>query len=84
MGNPVHNEIRRGNFSGVTPEFGRVTDIQRLFGIKRGILYRWINEGRVKSACVREPGNFKGIRLVSVDSVRRYIESQMEEITLTE
>ena len=80
----VLNQIQRGNFSEVTPEFGRVGDIQRMFGVKKGILYRWINEKRVKSICLRERGNLKGIRLISVDSVRSYIQSQMDdEVTLS-
>lgn len=78
MTNVVLGGIQRGNFTELTPEFGRVTDIQRMFGVKKGILYRWIGEGRIKSICIRERGNLKGIRLISVGSVRAYIESQMD------
>ncbi len=59
------------------PEYGRVNDIRRLFGVKRGILYRWINEGKVKSVNIVEPGNKQGIRLIQVASVREYIRAQM-------
>ncbi len=76
--NAIQGGIRRGNFTQLSPEFGRVTDIQRMFGVKKGILYRWIGEGRIKSSCIRDRGNLKGIRLISVDSVRAYIESQMD------
>ena len=47
-----------GNTSQTLPEFGRVNDVKTLFGVKRGILYRWINEGKVKSVCIREPGEY--------------------------
>jgi hypothetical protein len=60
------------------PEFGRVNDVQKLFGVKRGILYRWISEGKVKSVCIREPGNIQGVRLIHLASVRNYITSQMQ------
>jgi hypothetical protein len=59
------------------PEFGRVKDVEKLFGVKRGILYRWIGEGKVKSVCIREPGNIQGVRLIHLASVREYINSQM-------
>lgn len=43
--------VAAGNTSQVLPEFGRVNDVQKIFGVKRGILYRWINEGKIKSVC---------------------------------
>ena len=52
--------VQSGDCSGVQPEFGRVPDCQRIFGIKRGILYRWIQERRIKSVLLRERGNNPG------------------------
>jgi len=49
--------VMAGNCSNALPEFGRVQDVQRLFGVKRGILYRWIQERRIKSVLMREKGN---------------------------
>jgi len=69
--------VEAGNTAQTMPEFGRVIDVQRLFGVKRGILYRWIGEGKVKSVCIREPGNVQGVRLIHLASVRDYINSQM-------
>ena len=68
--------IAIGNTNQTLPEFGRVQDVQRLFGVKRGILYRWINENKIKSVCIREPGNVQGVRLIHLASVRDYINSQ--------
>ena len=71
-------QIAVGNTQQVLPEFGRVPDVQKLFGVKRGILYRWIGEGKIKSVCIREPGNIQGVRLIHLESVRNYINSKME------
>jgi hypothetical protein len=70
--------VAPGNTSQTLPEFGRVNDVQRIFGVRRGILYRWIGEGKVKSVCIREPGNIQGVRLIHLASVRDYINSQMQ------
>ena len=76
---PITTEpIAIGNVNQVLPEFGRVPDVQKLFGVKRGILYRWIGEGKIKSVCIREPGNIQGVRLIHLESVRNYINSQLE------
>ena len=76
--NNTTNLIAAGNTSNTLPEFGRVNDVQKLFGIKRGILYRWIAAKKIKSVCVREPGNKQGVRLIHLQSVREYIHSQMQ------
>ena len=68
-----------GNTNQTLPEFGRVNDVQKLFGVKRGILYRWIGEGKVKSVLIREPGNIQGVRLIHLASVRDYINSQFQQ-----
>ena len=76
---PIIEPATAGNTNSSIPEFGRVQDVQRLFGIKRGILYRMINEGKVKSVCLREPGNKLGVRLIHLASVRDYIYGQMQQ-----
>jgi len=73
--------IEAGNTTQTLPEFGRVIDVQRLFGVKRGILYRWIGEGKVKSVCIREPGNVQGVRLIHLASVRDFINKQFQQAT---
>jgi len=57
-------------------EFGRVKDVEKVLGIKRGILYGLINDGKIKSVCLRKPGNIQGVRLIHMQSVRDYINSQ--------
>jgi hypothetical protein len=70
--------VEVGNRNGVLAEFGRVKDVQDLFGVKRGIAYRWMNQGKIKSVLIREPGNIQGVRLIHLASVRDYITSQMQ------
>jgi hypothetical protein len=70
-----------GNTNQTPPEFVRVNQLYKIFGLKRGIIYRWINEGRIKSVCLREPGNIQGVRLIHLASVRDYINSQMQLTT---
>ena len=72
------NSIEPGNFIGAAPEFGRVADVTRIFGIRRGTLYNLLNDGKIKGALLRVRGQKSGVRLISMQSVRRLVESQME------
>ena len=44
-------------------------------GICRSTLYNLIADGVIKTKVIRRPGNARGIRLISVESLRDYIES---------
>ena len=59
------------------PEFGRTPDVERLFGVKRGLCYRYIGDGTFKSVCIRKPGAKTGIRLVHLGSVRDWLNAQL-------
>ena len=48
--------IAPGDCGAALPEFGRLADVQRLFGLKRGFTYELINSGKIKSVCLRKPG----------------------------
>ena len=39
--------VQAGDFTGATPEFGRVADVTRIYGIKRGTLYNLLADGKV-------------------------------------
>jgi len=56
------------------PEWLRVPDAMRIFGITRSILYLWIADGRIRSTCLHQPGAKRGIRLLSYASLASYIE----------
>jgi hypothetical protein len=51
---PVHTTepVRAGDTSGVTPEFGRIADVQKLFGIKCGTTYNLLPLGKIKGTIV--------------------------------
>ena len=73
------NPVEPGNYTGIMPEFGRVKDVQTHFGIKRGTLYNLLKDGKIKSVLLRIRGKKYGCRLISMDSVRECIRSQMNE-----
>lgn len=70
-------ESDAGDSAQVLPEFGRWQDVQRLFGIKRGTLYRLIGEGKVRSITLRKPGRKFGCRLIHLQSVRDFLQALM-------
>ena len=45
-----------------------------LYGISRSTAYNYMNDGLVKSTVIRRPGNERGVRLISVDSLKKLIE----------
>jgi hypothetical protein len=59
-------------------EWVKVNDVSRIFGISRPRIFRAIALGQLDSVHLRDTGKTKGIRLVSVASVRAYIESFRE------
>jgi hypothetical protein len=71
------SEIAVGDSRENLPEFGRIADVTRLFGLRRGTLYTLINRGAVKSVLLRIAGKRSGVRLVHLDSVRQYIHAAM-------
>ncbi len=64
-----------------SPEFGRWRDVERLFGVKRGLLYRKIKDGTIKSISLREPGKKFGCRLIYLPSVRTWLHTLLHETT---
>lgn len=70
--------VRAGETRQALPEFGRIADVERLFGLKRGVLYQLISAGKVKSACLRKPGAKTGVRLVHLASVRAFLEENLQ------
>lgn len=59
-------------------EFCEVPDLDTMFRIKRTKAFEGIKEGYFKSVLLRRPGGKSGKRLVHVESVRRWLMSQME------
>jgi hypothetical protein len=57
------------------PEWLRIPDAIRVSGIGRSTLYQLISSGSIKSVLIRKRGCQRGIRLISADSLRAYIQS---------
>lgn len=66
-----------GDCAGVLPEFGRIRDVERIFAIKRGLLYRKINDGTIRSISLRERGKKFGCRLIYLASVRQWLYGEL-------
>jgi hypothetical protein len=66
-----------GACSPMKPEWLRLPDAIRVSGIGRSTLYQLLNDGSVRSVVLRKRGRQRGIRLISADSLRTYIESFM-------
>lgn len=64
-GAPANEDIR--------PEFMRTPQVGRAFGIGRGTLYNMLADGLVTGVVLRVRGKKSGLRLWSVDSIRRAI-----------
>jgi hypothetical protein len=58
-----------------SPEWVRIQTATRLYGIGRTKFYELVASGTIRSICLRNRGSSKGIRLLSADSIRHYIES---------
>jgi hypothetical protein len=70
--NPKERAIIR-NAILADPEYIRPAEAPR-FGISRSTTYNWIADGIIKSVVVRRPGNTRGVRLISVSSLRACME----------
>jgi hypothetical protein len=60
-------------------EFGRLSDLDRVFGIKRSTAYVLIGEGKIRSKIVRPKGSHVGLRLIDFSSVREFLAASPEE-----
>jgi hypothetical protein len=58
------------------PEWLRVEDAVRVFGISRSKLYQLFNERKIKTFCLRERNKLKGIRLINFDSLHAFMEAE--------
>jgi Helix-turn-helix domain len=58
------------------PEWLRVEDAVRVFGISRSKLYQLFNERKIKTFCLRQRNKLKGVRLINFDSLHAFMESE--------
>jgi hypothetical protein len=70
--------VDAANCSTLQPEFARVSDCQRLFGLRRSYIYLLISAGKIKSVCLRKPSAKTGVRLIHVQSVRDLLLKELD------
>jgi hypothetical protein len=56
-------------------EYLRPAQVSMRFPISRARVYELVAQGKIKSHVLRKVGNVRGARLISVESLRAYIES---------
>lgn len=68
--------LSANNLTDTPLEWARVNVAAKRFSISRSSLYELLSAGKIKSRCLRKEGNSRGSRLINVESLRCYIESQ--------
>jgi hypothetical protein len=63
------------------PEFVDLDGLRRGFGIKRSLAYQLLADGLIKGVSLRRRNRVRGKRLFQVDSVRAYLNSQMNGVS---
>ena len=58
----------------VRPEWLRIPSAVKIFGISRTKLYELIGKQKIKSVSLRERGQIRGTRLLSYDSIMKYLD----------
>jgi len=67
------------NHQSVFPiEFITSADARRVFGIVKSQLYALKEDGKIRSVCLRKRNAARGKRLWVADSIRSFLNSQME------
>lgn len=69
---------RSNNQVPVRPEWSDARDVRARFGLCKSTLYRLAEEGKVRTASLREPGMTRGKRLFSTESIVAHIEAMAD------
>jgi hypothetical protein len=80
LGNTIDltiSPVGAGQF--LTPEFGDVDQVRVYFGLKQSLLYRLLAENKIRGVSIRQRGKTRGRRLFDIDSIRRYLNSQVDK-----
>lgn len=72
------DRVEPGWISQIAPEFIEISDVHRLFGLRRTYTFQLIREGKIKSVLLRRTGNRSGKRLLFAASIRAFLMSHME------
>jgi hypothetical protein len=58
------------------PEWLRIAEACEFARVSKPVIYDWMNKGWIKNVSLRQRGQIKGVRLVSFDSLRAFLESR--------
>ncbi len=61
------------------PEFCDSKQLRSLFGLSRSHAYLLAGEGKIRAVCIRRPGAVRGKRLWHCESIRAFLQKNMEE-----
>jgi hypothetical protein len=68
-----------GEVGRLKPEWLRVPEAMRIFGLGRSALYELIAGNKIQSTPLHKPGAKRGIRLIRYDSLALYLERAAQE-----
>jgi len=69
--------VTAGEVNAADIEFVDSPGAERMFGLKRSLLYELASLGLIHGCSLRRNGSLKGKRLWSVQSIRAYLRSQL-------
>jgi excisionase family DNA binding protein len=72
------NQRQQLNSFAQDSEWLRVSEAVRRFGLSRSTIYELIHNREIKTALIRKRGNTRGIRIISTDSLRAFVEGFVE------
>ena len=58
------------------PEWITVAEACRFASVSKPVIYDWMNRGLVRNFAARERGQVRGVRRVSSDSLRAFMDSR--------
>lgn len=84
MGKHTIEPVTTGEFDNDRKEFGRQSDVTRIYGLKRGTVYNLWRAGKIRGVLLRVKGQKSGVRLWHMESIRQYILSEMDCVSKDE
>jgi Helix-turn-helix domain len=69
----IQEEISKA--SHVEPHWLKIGDAVVFSGMCRSKIYALVKRGKIRSACLRDPDNVRGTRVINAKSLNDYIES---------
>ena len=73
------NSVTIAKVQAEQPQYGRIVEIQRLFGFSKGTIYNLLRSGRIRGCSLQVAGKKSRLRLIDVSSVRALIEAEINQ-----